>query len=164
VIEIHGAALLPAQRLYQILVATMTYVQSGAPMSAIRRYDWIFWAGAAMLPLCNATKVCVLFDKRRPGQQAPVTDLLATLTAHGLRGPHRDTALRPPGGRRAPALDENGVEMKPIARFFDWLNAAIAEGERMRQEAYLAQASDHFDLECRMRELEREPSRMRNWW
>lgn len=51
--------------------------------------------------------------------------------------------------------------VKPIARFFDWLTDAVAEGERMRSEAYLAQSSDHCDLEYRVRELEREPLR---WW
>jgi hypothetical protein len=54
--------------------------------------------------------------------------------------------------------------MKQIARFFDWLNAGIAESDRMRREAYLAQSSDHCDLEYRMRELEREPSVVRGWW
>jgi hypothetical protein len=54
--------------------------------------------------------------------------------------------------------------MKHIARFFDWLNAGIAEGDRMRREAYLAQSSDHCDLEYRMRELERDPSVVRGWW
>jgi hypothetical protein len=54
--------------------------------------------------------------------------------------------------------------MKAIARFFDWLNSGIAEGERMRHEAYLAQASDHCDLEHRIRELEREHARSPDWW
>jgi len=54
--------------------------------------------------------------------------------------------------------------MKHIVRFFDWLNAGIAAGERKRREAYLAQSSDHCDLEYRMRELERAPSTMRGWW
>ncbi len=54
--------------------------------------------------------------------------------------------------------------MKPIARFLDWLNASLAKGEATRREAYLAQASDHCDLEHRIRELEREPSRVRDWW
>jgi hypothetical protein len=54
--------------------------------------------------------------------------------------------------------------MKPIARFFDWLNGSLAEAETSRREAYLAQASDHCDLEYRIRELEREPSRVRDWW
>ena len=46
--------------------------------------------------------------------------------------------------------------MTYITRFFDWLSAGIAEGERVRREAYLAQASDHCDLEYRMQALERE--------
>jgi hypothetical protein len=54
--------------------------------------------------------------------------------------------------------------MKHIARFFDWLNAGIAESDRRRREAYLAQSSDHCDLEYRMRELERESSAVRGWW
>ena len=32
--------------------------------------------------------------------------------------------------------------MKFLDRIFDWLNSGIAEGERMRREAYLAQSSD----------------------
>ncbi len=54
--------------------------------------------------------------------------------------------------------------MKAIARFFDWLTAGIAESERVRREAYLAQASDHCDLEYRIHELEREPSLVGRWW
>lgn len=54
--------------------------------------------------------------------------------------------------------------MKVIARFFDWLNSGIARSERMRHEAYLAQASDHRDLEYRIRELEREHTRLPDWW
>lgn len=54
--------------------------------------------------------------------------------------------------------------MNAITRFFDWLNSGIAEGERMRREAYLAQASDHCDLEYRIRELEREPIRVPDCW
>ena len=54
--------------------------------------------------------------------------------------------------------------MKHVARFFDWLNSGIAEGDRLRREAYLAQSSDHCDLEYRMRELEREPSVVHGWW
>lgn len=54
--------------------------------------------------------------------------------------------------------------MKYLARFFDWLNAGVAEGERMRREAYLAQASDHCDLEIRMRELDRDASLARGLW
>ena len=53
--------------------------------------------------------------------------------------------------------------MKQLARFFDWLNAEIAEGERKRREAYLAQATDHYDLERRMREIERAAVEFRGW-
>jgi hypothetical protein len=54
--------------------------------------------------------------------------------------------------------------MNYMARFFHWLNAEIAEGERMRREAYLAQASDHCDLEYRMQALEREAILARGLW
>lgn len=49
--------------------------------------------------------------------------------------------------------------MKPLIQLLDWLAASIAEGERKRREAYLALASDHCDLEYRIRQLEREPWR-----
>jgi Protein of unknown function (DUF3563) len=77
-----------------------------------------------------------------------------------------------PGSRRASsaafpagmgASERKGTVMKTIARFFDWLTAGIAESERMRREAYLAQASDHCDLEYRIHELEREPSLAGRW-
>ena len=54
--------------------------------------------------------------------------------------------------------------MKFLARIFERLNAGIAEGERLRREAYLVQASDHCDLEYRTRQLEREPSAVQGWW
>ena len=54
--------------------------------------------------------------------------------------------------------------MKQLARFFDWLSAEFAHGERMRHEAYLAQASDACDLENRMRKLERESLLERSLW
>jgi hypothetical protein len=54
--------------------------------------------------------------------------------------------------------------MKQIARFLNWLTAGIAEGERTRREAYLAQASDHYDLEVRMRELDRGTALERSLW
>jgi hypothetical protein len=54
--------------------------------------------------------------------------------------------------------------MKSLAQFLDWLTAGMAEGQRMRDEAYLAQSTDHADLEHRQYELEREPSRGRGWW
>lgn len=54
--------------------------------------------------------------------------------------------------------------MKYVEQFFDWLNAGIAESERIRREAYLAQSTDHCDLEYRMRALEREPSPTQGWF
>ena len=53
--------------------------------------------------------------------------------------------------------------MKHLARFFDWLSEEIADAERKRREAYLAQATDHFDLERRMREIERATVRFQGW-
>jgi hypothetical protein len=104
-------------------------------------------------------------EKRRM-RNIPISDLLAALTAYGLGGPRLFARAdqRPaefPAARRATTQRSF---MKHIARFFDWLNAGIAEGDRMRREAYLAQSSDHCDLEYRMRELEREPSVVRGWW
>ena len=55
-------------------------------------------------------------------------------------------------------------EMKYVAGLFDWLSSGIAEGERMRREAYLAQASDHCDLEYRMQALERDAVLARGLW
>jgi hypothetical protein len=46
--------------------------------------------------------------------------------------------------------------MKTISRFFDWLNNAVANAERKRNEAYLARATDVADLEYRIRQLERQ--------
>ena len=54
--------------------------------------------------------------------------------------------------------------MKYVASFFDWLSSGIAEGERMRREAYLAQASDHCDLEYRIQALERDAELARGLW
>ncbi len=54
--------------------------------------------------------------------------------------------------------------MKAMVRFFDWLTEGIAEGERLRREAYLAQASDHCDLEYRIHRLEREPAPVGGWY
>jgi hypothetical protein len=101
----------------------------------------------------------------------PITapDLLAALTAAGLSG-GADSGSRAGTTRRAAAPDalprspHQGNSMKYVARFFDWLNAGIAEGERIRSEAYLAQSTDHCDLEYRMRALEREPSPVQGWF
>lgn len=96
-------------------------------------------------------------EKRLTVQEARPPDLLAALTACGLgnprRSPHADEAAGSKPARRS--------WMSHLARFFDWLNAGIAEGDRLRREAYLAQASDHCDLEYRIRELERYPSVVR---
>jgi hypothetical protein len=54
--------------------------------------------------------------------------------------------------------------MKYVAGLFDWLSGGIAEGERMRREAYLAQASDHCDLEYRMQALEHDAVLARGLW
>jgi hypothetical protein len=57
-----------------------------------------------------------------------------------------------------------GTKMKTISRFFDWLNSAMANAERERNEAYLAQAIDAVDLEYRIRQLERSAiANLRGW-
>ena len=54
--------------------------------------------------------------------------------------------------------------MKTISRFFDWLNSAVSDAERKRNEAYLSHATDAADLESRIRELERRASaNLRGW-
>jgi hypothetical protein len=54
--------------------------------------------------------------------------------------------------------------MKTISRFFGWLNRAVANAERKRNEAYLAQATDTADLEHRIRQLERSTiANLRGW-
>jgi hypothetical protein len=53
--------------------------------------------------------------------------------------------------------------MRHLAKFFDWLNAEIADSERKRREAYLAQATDHYDLERRMRAIERASVEFNGW-
>jgi hypothetical protein len=53
--------------------------------------------------------------------------------------------------------------MSYIAKFFDWLNAGIASAEQERREAYLAQSTDHYDLERRMREIERKSIEYHGW-
>lgn len=103
-------------------------------------------------------------------------DLLTSLTAHGLGAGSGEAGLRPaPAARpgtpthqgelalRAARLSKGSV-MYAISRFFDWLSSEIAERERMSHEAYLAQASDYCDLEYRLRQLEREPTPLPNWW
>lgn len=43
-----------------------------------------------------------------------------------------------------------------LARFGDWLKAKLQSGRRRDVEAYLARATDHADLERRLREVERK--------
>lgn len=54
--------------------------------------------------------------------------------------------------------------MKYVSGLFDWLSGGIAEGESKRREAYLAQASDHCDLEYRIQALERDEALARGLW
>jgi hypothetical protein len=136
----------------------MTYVQSIRLIATIQTSDWIFQARVLILFLCNAAKELAMAEERRPLQETPVPDLLA-LTASGLGGPRLL-----PRANEWPAGSTQRSVMKHVARIFDWLNSVIAEGDRMRREAYLAQSSDHCDLEYRMRELERDPSVVRGWW
>jgi hypothetical protein len=55
-------------------------------MTSIQRSDWIFRLGALILLLCDATTVAALSEQRYLKQEAPVTDLLAALTALALHG------------------------------------------------------------------------------
>ena len=48
--------------------------------------------------------------------------------------------------------------MSLITRFLDWLNAYVANTERKRREAYLASSANAFDLERRLRMLNRHDS------
>ena len=59
---------------------------------------------------------------------------------------------------------DKGMLMKYVTGLLDWLSGGIAEGERMRREAYLAQASDHCDLEYRIQALERDAELARGLW
>lgn len=100
--------------------------------------------------------------KKRPlTQEVRPPDLLAALTAYGLGASRRLLAADERAGRPKPALRS---WMKRIDGFFDWLKVRVAEGDRERREAYLAQSSDHCDLEYRIRELERQPSVVRGGW
>ena len=42
-----------------------------------------------------------------------------------------------------------------LARFGQWLQTKLQSGRRREVEAYLAQATDHADLERRLRDVER---------
>jgi hypothetical protein len=52
--------------------------------------------------------------------------------------------------------------MKHLFRLIERMGKYAERSEREREEAYLAQAIDHQDLERRMRELERAPAQP-NW-
>ncbi|HEY6862546.1 MAG TPA: DUF3563 family protein [Burkholderiales bacterium] len=43
-----------------------------------------------------------------------------------------------------------------VARFGQWLEASLRPGPRRDVEAYLAQSTDHADLERRLRDVERK--------
>lgn len=47
-----------------------------------------------------------------------------------------------------------------FTRFLNSLTLDLAQGERQCQEEYLAQSTDRFDLELRMRELDRANPRI----
>jgi hypothetical protein len=144
----------------------MTYVQSVRLIVMIQTSDWILHARVPIFVLCNAAKECAMAQEQRPMRDIPIPDLLAALTAYGLGGPRPSprSDQRPAGLPAAQRSTTQRSVMKHIARFFDWLNAGIAEGDRIRREAYLGQSSDHCDLEYRIRELERDPSTVRGWW
>jgi uncharacterized protein DUF3563 len=55
-------------------------------------------------------------------------------------------------------LEFKGTHMIAITRFFTWLGNSADEAERRYRERYLAQATDHADLEIRMRALARADS------
>jgi Protein of unknown function (DUF3563) len=45
--------------------------------------------------------------------------------------------------------------MKLIAKFLDWLDAVVVRAERKRREGYLASSANTYELEHRMRMLDR---------
>jgi uncharacterized protein DUF3563 len=67
----------------------------------------------------------------------------------------------------APGLDVRAVEARAralrreavsalLTRFGEWLEARLRPGPRRDVEAYLAQSTDHADLERRLRDVERK--------
>jgi len=114
-----------------------------------------FTGARPYLVVVQCNNDAAMAEERSARRDVAVPDLLAALTAYGLRGLRNETRSR---------RSLKGRVMKQIDRLLDWLAAGVAEGERMRREAYLAQSSDHCDLEYRRRELEREPSFVRGWW
>ena len=114
-----------------------------------------FTGARPYLVVVQCNNDAAMAEERSARRDVAVPDLLAALTAYGLRGLRNETRSR---------RSLKGRVMKQIDRLLDWLAAGVAESERMRREAYLAQSSDHCDLEYRIRELEREPSFVRGWW
>src|SRR5271169_2000425 len=93
--------------LYQIHVATMTYVQSKRLMIRIHRSDWISQPGALIFSLCDAAMATALAERPPLKREAPVADLLAALTAFGLGDPPdelRDSGRRGGPGAGTPAV------------------------------------------------------------
>ena len=45
--------------------------------------------------------------------------------------------------------------MNLITKFLDWLNATVVNAERKRREGYLARSTNTYELEHRMRMLDR---------
>jgi len=71
-----------------------------------------------------------------------------------------------PAARKPADVDVRAVEERAralrgktiaglLARFGQWLEARLRPGPRRDVEAYLAQATDHADLERRLRDVER---------
>jgi Protein of unknown function (DUF3563) len=48
--------------------------------------------------------------------------------------------------------------MTLLTRFLDWLNATVVKAERKRREGYLAESANTYELEHRMRMLDRVDS------
>ena len=77
-----------------------------------------------------------------------------------------DGHLHPRKAPVAPAADVRAIEARAralrgqalkalLARFGHWLEASLRPGTRRDVEAYLAQSTDHADLERRLRDVER---------
>jgi hypothetical protein len=45
--------------------------------------------------------------------------------------------------------------MNLLAKFLDWLSTAVVKAERKRREGYLAESANTYELEHRMRMLDR---------
>jgi uncharacterized protein DUF3563 len=64
-------------------------------------------------------------------------------------------------GERPPALGQARRWLAAWTRFKAWLEAESRRRRLRREEAYLAQAADLYDLERRMHDLERQEERPR---